>query len=310
MTDTATAANRRLPSWRDGATRDRLLAYLDALDDVPVVDRVAYFDNDGTLWTEKPNYVQLEFFVAALHRRAAADASLLEVPEFAAVLEHDRETMGEIGMVRIALALAGLFDEIGPAEFAAVVDEFVDGYRHPTLGGGMSGIVYQPMLELLDELRALDCTIGLVTGGGTEFVRRISERLYGVPPELVVGTLIGYEFGRDDEGRPTLTRSTALLGDANEGEAKVTHIQRQLGRAPIIAGGNSGGDREMMEWADAGPHPGLAILIDHDDDEREAAYESTAATFEDAEAITDVADRLGWLTVSMANDWERVFPDP
>lgn len=306
MTDTA---GRRLPSWRDGATRDRLLAYLDSVDDVPVADRVAYFDNDGTLWTEKPNYVQLEFFVTALRRRATDDPALLEVPEFAAVLGQDRAAMGELGMVRIALALAGLFDGIGPDEFAVEVDEFVAGYEHPTLRCGIGGIVYQPMLELLDELRRLDVTIGVVTGGGTEFVRRLSQDLYGVPPELVVGTLIGYEFGRDDDGRPSLTRSTSLLGPANEGGAKVTNIQRQLGRSPIIAGGNSGGDREMMEWATSGPHPGLAILVHHDDDEREVAYESAAATLDEEEPITDVADRLGWLTVSIERDWDRVFPD-
>jgi hypothetical protein len=164
------------------------------------------------------------------------------------------------------------------------------------------------MLELLDELRALDFTIGIVTGGGTEFVRRLSDDLYGVPPELVVGTLIGYEFVREDD-RPVLRRTISLGGRANEGAAKVTNIQTQLGRAPIVAGGNSGGDREMMEWATAGPHPGLAILVDHDDPEREYEYVGRAQTFEESETITDVATRLGWVTVSMQRDWETVFPE-
>jgi phosphoserine phosphatase len=299
----------RLPSWRPGTVRDAIVSYLDGLDAVPVADRVAYFDNDGTLWCERPGYVQLDFFVDELRRRANDDPSIAGRPEFDAVLRSDPIAMGEIGLERIAVALAGLFDGIGPDDFATIVDDFVERYRHPTLGVPIGGLVYQPMLELLDELRRLDFTIGIVTGGGTEFVRRISGPLYGVPPELVVGTLIGYEFDRDDAGRPELRRTVSLMGHANEGEAKVTQIQTQLGRPPMIAGGNSGGDREMMEWAYAGPHPGLAILIDHDDAEREFAYVGRAQTFEETESITDVASRLGWVTVSMARDWLTVFPE-
>ena len=298
----------RLASWRPGPTRDRLIDYLDSLGDVPVGERVACFDNDGTLWAERPGYVQFDFFVAALRERVATDPSLADRPELRAVLDREGAAMAELGTARIAVALAGLFDGMTPADFAAAVDRFVATYRHPTTQTGIDGVVYQPMLELLEELRALEFTIGLVSGGGTEFVRRISERLYGVPPELVVGTLIGYELGRDGDGGPELRRTTALLGAANEGAAKVVHIQSQLGRAPIVVGGNSAGDREMMEWATSGRHPGLAILVHHDDAEREFAYAGTAATFEEAEAITDVADRLGWLTVSMARDWDTVFP--
>jgi len=299
--------SERLPSWRPGATRDTVLDYLDGLGGVPVEDRVAYFDNDGTLWCERPGYVQLDFFVDALQRRAADDPSLAERPEFDAVLRADPAAMGEVGMERIAVALAGLFDGETPDTFATIVDEFIDRYRHPTLDRPVAGLVYQPMLELLDELRALDFTIGIVTGGGTEFVRRLSHDLYGVPPELVVGTLIGYEFEREGDP-PQLRRTVALMGAANEGATKVTQIQSQLGRAPIVAGGNSGGDREMMEWATSGRHPGLAILVDHDDAEREYEYVGRAQTFEESEPITDVAQRLGWVTVSMARDWDTVFP--
>lgn len=298
----------RLPSWRPGTTRDSLIDYLDGLDEVPTADRVAYFDNDGTLWCERPSYLQLDFFVDELRRRAARDPEIAARPEFDAVLRADSDAMGEIGLVRIAVALAGLFDGVGPDDFAASADDFVERYRHPVSNRTVAGLVYQPMIELLHELRRLDFTIGIVTGGGTEFVRRISDELYGVPPELVVGTLIGYEFGRDAHGRPVLSRTVALGGDVNEGAAKVSHIQSQLGRAPIIAGGNSGGDREMLEWACAGRHHGLAILIDHDDDEREFAYESRAGSFEETEKISDVADQLGWLTVSMRRDWATVFP--
>lgn len=300
--------DQRLPSWRPGPTRDAIIDFLDASADVPVADRVAYLDNDGTLWCEKPNYVQFDFLVDALRARAAADASLAERPELGAVLRGDMAAIGELGLERVAGALVSLFDGTTPDEFAAAVDDFVGRYRHPTRQTSVAGVVYQPMLELLDALRAAQFTVGVVTGGGTEFVRRVSLDLYGVGPEMVVGTLIGYELGRDGQDRPRLTRTMKRLGEVNEGAPKVAHIQSQIGRQPIFAVGNSAGDQEMLEWACAGRHPGLAVLVDHDDAEREFAYESTAATFASAEKITDVAARLGWVTVSMQRDWATVFP--
>lgn len=300
-------STERLPSWRPGRARDTILTYLDSLDAVPERDRVAYLDNDGTMWCERPTYVQYDFFVDELRRRSQGDPSLLEKPELAAVLHSDTAAMGELGLARIAGALASLFDDRTPSEFAAAVDAFMARYRHPTFGLATASLAYRPMLELLEELRAHRFTIGIVTGGGTEFVRRVSEPLYGVPAELVVGTLIGYRFERDADERPMLRRTVATVGEANEGPSKVANIQSQIGRAPIVAVGNSGGDREMLEWAMAGPHPGLAVLVDHDDAEREFAYESAAVTFHDAEPITAVADRLGWLTVSIRDDWSQVF---
>jgi phosphoglycolate phosphatase-like HAD superfamily hydrolase len=298
----------RLASWRPGASRDALLAFLDRSLDIPVDDRVAYLDNDGTLWCEKPGYVQLDFFVDALQQRAADDPSIADRPEYAAVLSGDMAKVGEAGIERVALALAELYDGQTPEQFGVAVDEFLERYRHRTLGVPIAGLVYQPMIELLDELRAHDFAIGIVTGGGTEFVRQFSRSLYGVEPGMVVGTLIGYEFDRDDADRPTLRRTTAHLGAANEGGAKVAHIQSQVGRPPLFAAGNTGGDREMLEWAGANPHGGVALLVNHDDADREFEYVGTAATFADTEAITDVADRLGWITASMRNDWTTIFP--
>jgi phosphoserine phosphatase len=297
----------RLPSWRPGPTRDAVLSFLDRSGDVPVEERVAYLDNDGTMWCEKPSYVQLDFFVDALRQRTEQDPALAGRPEFAAVLSGDMAAVGEIGLAKVAGALAALFDGQTPEQFGAVVDEFLARYRHHTLGVPVSGVVYQPMLELIDELRSLDFSVGIVTGGGTEFVRQVSRRLYGVEPGMVVGTLIGYAFGRDDAGRPVVRRTTSQIGTANEGGAKVEHIHSQIGRAPILAAGNSGGDREMLEWAQASRHGGLALLVDHDDAEREFAYESRAVSFDEAEPITDVADRLGWVTVSMRRDWATIF---
>ena len=298
----------RLPSWRPGQTRERLITYLDDLKPVPVADRVACFDNDGTLWTERPTYLQLDFFVDTLTRQAASDPTLRERPEFAALLSHDAAAMDDIGLERLLGSLASLLDGLTPEQFAALAVDFRNSYKHPTLGAGLEGLVFQPMLELLEELRALEFTVGVVTGGGTEFVRAISESLYGIPPELVVGTLIGYEFIRDDQGRPSLVRKSATHGKLNDKDAKVEHIQTQIGRRPILAAGNTAGDQAMLEYALAGPQPGLAILIEHDDADREFAYAGRAETTAENEPITDVADRLGWLKVSVANDWTRVFP--
>ena len=297
-----------LTSWRPGATRDAVVGFLDAAGQVPIADRVAYFDNDGTLWCERPSPVQVEFFLDALRRHVADNPSSGEREEFAAVLSGDRAAIATIGLERVALALAGLFEGLTPEKFTAETRAFMSTAQHPTLGRPLNAVIYQPMRELLDELRRRDFTVGIVTGGGTEFVRAISDDLYGVPAELVVGSLIGYQFTRDEEDRPVIRRTSRLLGAANEGPPKVTNIQTQLGRRPILAGGNSGGDREMLEWALAAEGPSLALLIDHDDPAREFQYTSTAGTFIETEPITDVGSRLGWTIVSIALDWDVVFP--
>ena len=198
----------RLPSWRPGATRDAVLQFLNDAVALPVESRVACFDNDGTLWTERPTYIQFDFFVAALRARTAEDESLRERPEFAAVLSGNPTAMGEIGLTRIALALTSLFEGLSPEEFTGEVRTFLSRSRHPTMHRPLRSCVYQPMLELIDELRRLDFTVTIVSGGGTEFVRAISQDLYGVPPEAVVGTLIDYDYHRNEQGQPVLRRSS------------------------------------------------------------------------------------------------------
>lgn len=297
-----------LPSWRPGATRDALVRFLDSAGDVPVEERLACFDNDGTLWCEKPTYIQFDFFVDAMKSAVGDDPGLAEKPEFAALIEGDQEAIGAMGLMRIVHALAELFAGLHPVEFTRRARQFMAEERHADMGRPMRKMVYQPMLELIDEMRRRDFTISVTTGGGTEFVRAVSQDLYGVAPELVVGSLIAYDYGRDDGGIPALTRTAEIFGKPNEGPEKVANIQTQLGRRPIVAVGNSSGDREMLEWADGGQGPRLAVLVDHDDDEREYAYESKAVSFEEEKPIKEVAADLGWTVVSMANDWETVFP--
>jgi phosphoserine phosphatase len=295
-----------LPSWRAGATRDALTGFLDALAEVAPEDRVAVFDNDGTLWCEKPEYPQYEFFVDALRAAVAQDPDVGDRPEYRALLDGDRSEIAALGLPRIALALADLFAGIEAARFEMLVRAFFERARHPRLGRPLSGIVYQPMVELIGALQARGATVCIVTGGGTEFVRAMSEALYGVPPERVVGTMVRYRYERVD-AMPTLLRTAELDGPANEGPAKIEAMQRHLGRRPIFAAGNSHGDREMLEYARA-TSPSLALLIDHDDADREYAYESVAGTIAADEPITAVARREGWVVVSMRDDWSQVFP--
>ena len=296
-----------LPSWRSGETRERLLGFLDAAGQVPEERRVAVFDNDGTLWCERPVYAQLAFFVAGLRRAVADRPDLGDRAEYAALLDGDREAMGALGLERIGLALAELFDGMEPEPFSDLCRRFVAESSHPTLGRPFGRTVYQPMLELLAELRARGFSTFIVTGGGTEFVRAISQELYGVPPEGVVGTLIDYEVVRQG-GHPVLVRTARLGGTVNEGPAKIANIQAALGRRPILAAGNSAGDWDMLEYAGSLPGPSLGLLVEHDDPEREFAYAGKAATVQSASTTREMADRHGWLVVSKKRDWETVFP--
>ena len=265
------------------------------------------FDNDGTLWCERPAYPQLSFFVDELQKVAREDPVRAERAEYAALLNHDAVQISELGLPRIAMALAELFIGMSPDEFAERSYRFVMRAVNPLSGSTFAKSVYLPMLELLEALRAHGFATFVVTGGGTEFVRAVSEELYGVAPERVVGTMIGYQYVNEG-GAPALVRTAELVGDANEGVAKVVNIRQQLGRRPVLAAGNSLGDREMIDWAVTADGPTLGLLIDHDDAEREDSYASVAGTLDSSESVVDVGRRSGWTVVSMQRDWSRVFP--
>ncbi len=300
--------NRILSLWRDGSVRSTILRFLDAASELPVEQRVAVLDNDGTLWCEKPHYTQMYFFVHELMKSVTRQPELGEREEYRAVLQQDVAALGDLGLPRVAAALLELFEFMEPAEFDVRVREFFANMPHPDRGVPFERLRYSPMLELIDELRAREFGVYLVTGGGTEFVRAVSAEFYGVSPEGVVGSEMVYSVVRDDR-RIKLSRTAQILGDANEGETKVSNIQRQLGRQPIFAAGNSPGDTEMLEYAMSFDGPSLGLLIDHDDADREYFYESVAATFGSEGPLSETASRLGWTTVSMKNDWTEVFPE-
>jgi phosphoserine phosphatase len=272
-----------LASWNDGPTRSAIVEFVErTVREVPENERLAVFDNDGTLWIERPAYVQ-ELF---LKERLAKRPELMEKGLVGAVLELD----------------AGRT----PEEFTGDAETWFADPKHPRFGVGFAQLTYQPMLELIEYVRANGFHVFVVTGGGVEFVRAIGEALYGVGPDDVVGSAVQTALERRD-GRAVLVRQAEMLGSPNEGAPKAVNIQTHIGRRPILAVGNSAGDREMLEYVHSAERPSLCIVVDHDDEEREYAYDSVAVTNPDAEPILTTAEHFGWTVVSMKRDWSRVF---
>ncbi len=297
-----------LPSWRPGPTRDAIVDFLAAAGEIPPEQRIAVFDNDGTLWCEKPRYTQLDFLIWQLQRSIAEQPDLDDVPEYAAVLSGDHAAIADFGLERVAVALLSLFESIEPEVFEQRVRTFFAETRHPDHDRPYDRMVYQPMLELLGVLASRGFSNCIVSGGGTEFVRAISHRVYDVPQERVVGTLVTYRL-EVRGGRPVLLRTAAVQGKLNEGGAKIENIQTALGRRPLLAAGNSPGDADMLEYANTGELPNLALLVNHDDDQREYAYDGVAGSFDSEERTQETAARLGWSQISMKDDWAIVFPE-
>jgi phosphoglycolate phosphatase-like HAD superfamily hydrolase len=286
----------KLPSWQPGATRDAIEVFLDSAEMLPEERRAAVFDVDGTLWCERPHNPQLEFLVAELHAALEHRPELAQRPEYRAALEWDRAAIARLGAVNVVLALAELHAGLTPEEFERRVAEWFEGSRHPELRVPWSQTRYRPMLELIAELRARHFAVYLATGTGTEFLRVVSERFFGVPPEGVAGAQVGYELDHAT-GVPRLLRTREVVGDPNEGAAKVGTIIRALGRRPILAVGSNVGDAQVLEYTAAAVGPSMALLLGHDDAEREYAYEGGATA------------RAGWTVVSMKSDWSTVFAD-
>jgi phosphoserine phosphatase len=301
-----------LASWNDGQTRTAILEFVDRIgeeggtDYVPPAERVAVLDNDGTLWCERPTYIQALFVFARLRDAVATRPELAEQPLVKALLAGDLAAAQQFGMEAIAGVLLELDAGRTTEEFARDAADWLAAAKHPRFGVPFRELTYPPMLELMDLLRARDFRVFIVTGGGVEFVRAVGDELYGVPTDDVVGSAVQVEFERRD-GRIVLVRTASMLGSPNEGPPKAVNIQAHIGRRPILAAGNTAGDREMLEYAHTGERPSLCLVVDHDDAEREYAYAGGAVTDPDAEPIVDTARRLGWTVVSMRRDWNRVF---
>ena len=302
-----------LPSWNDSAPKRAMISFVEKVtqegsaDFVPVAERIATFDNDGTLWAEQPMYFQAFFIFDRIKALAPEHPEWKDKEPFASVLKGDMKSAlagGERALLEMAMAThAGMTSD----EFEKIVSEWITTAKHPKTGKLYTEMVYQPMLEVLSYLRANGFKTFIVSGGGIEFMRPWAERVYGVPPEQVVGSSIKTKYEVRD-GKPVIVRLPEL-NFIDDKEGKPVGIQQHIGRRPLLAFGNSDGDFQMLEWTTSGPGPRLGLLVHHDDAEREWAYDRDSHIGKLARGL-DEGPQRGWSIVSMKNDWKTIHPVP
>jgi phosphoglycolate phosphatase-like HAD superfamily hydrolase len=307
----AYAQTSALSSWSDGAAKSRIVSFVEAVTDrsskdyVPPADRIAVFDNDGTLWSEQPAYFQLFFAIDRVKALAPKHPEWKTRQPFKAALEGDLKALaasGEKGLLELVMAShAGMTTE----EFEAIVEDWIAKATHPRFGRPYTELVYQPMLEVLAYLRANGFKTYIVSGGGIEFMRPWVERVYGVPPEQVVGSSIKVKFERRD-GRAVLVRLPEI-DFIDDKAGKPVGIHKFIGRRPIAAFGNSDGDLQMLQWTAAGSGARLMVLIHHTDADREWAYDRKSHVGRLDKALDEAKSR-NWTVVDMKRDWELVYP--
>jgi len=300
-----------LPSWNDTASKKAIVAFVErvtkesSLDFVPPVERIATFDQDGTLWAEQPMYFQFFFILDRVKALAPQHPEWKEKEPFASLLKGDVKgalTGGERAMLEIVMAThAGMTTE----EFAQTVKDWIATARHPKTKRPYTEMVYQPMLELLTYLRANGFKTYIVSGGGIEFMRPWTEKVYGIPPEQVIGSSIKTKFELRD-GKPVLVRLPEI-NFIDDKEGKPVAINQHIGRRPIAAFGNSDGDLQMLQWTTAGSGARFALLVHHTDAEREWAYDR-ASSIGRLDKALDEAQSKGWTVVDMKTDWKIIFP--
>lgn len=306
----ALAQNDPLPSWNEGRPKSSILDFVSAVsregsaDFVPVPERIATFDNDGTLWCEQPMYVQLAFALDRVKALSSKHPEWRHKQPFEAVLDNDIPALAKSGEKGLAELVMATHAGMTTAEFEQIASDWIKSARHPKFDRPYTDLVYQPMLELLAYLRANGFKTFVVSGGGIEFMRPWTERVYGIPPEQVVGSSIKTQFKVDD-GVPALVRLPAI-DLVDDGPGKPVGINSHIGRRPIAAFGNSDGDFQMLQWATLSPGKRLGLIVHHTDAEREYAYDRKSL-FGKLDKALDAAASNGWTVVSMKDDWKRVF---
>ena len=311
------AQSDSLPSWNEGLAKKAIVDFVQATTTqgspqfTPSTERIATFDQDGTLWVEKPMYTQVIYCLERVPFLVKARPELADVEPFKTVMSGDREAIARLPSEDLEKILALTLTGMSVDEFRAEVAKWLDTARDPRWKRPYTELTYKPMQEVLQYLRANSFKTYIVTGGGQDFVRVYAERVYGIPPEQIVGTAgsTKYDYGKD--GKPTLIKESKLLLNDNYG-GKPEGIHLMIGRRPLAAFGNSTGDREMLEYAKAGSGARLSMLLLHDDAAREYAYgpahglpDSKVGTF--TQQLYDEAKRSGWTVISMKNDWKRIF---
>ena len=300
-----------LPSWRDGATKTQIIDFVERVtaegtdDFVEPGARIATFDNDGTLWAEQPVYFQLLFAIDRVRAISADHPEWMTTQPFKAAIEGDMESVLAAGMEGLMALLMASHANMTSDEFDATVREWIDTARHPTSQKPYTRMVYQPMLELLDYLRAEDFDVFITSGGGIDFLRVWAEGTYGIPPQNVIGSSIKTKFEWRD-GEPVLTRLPEI-DFIDDGAGKPIGIHNHIGRRPIASFGNSDGDLEMLQWTAAGDGASLIALVHHTDEVREWAYDRDSHIGRLRFAL-DEAIEQGWTVIDMKADWETIYP--
>jgi phosphoserine phosphatase len=300
-----------LPSWNEGPSKEAILRFVEAVSSeggaefVPPLDRIAVFDNDGTLWSEKPLYFQLFFALDRVKALAPRHPEWQEQEPFKAVLENDVDGVLAGGLKAIVDILIATHGGNTSDEFEEIVLDWIASARHPRTGRRYTEMVFQPMLELLDYLRAHGFRTYIVSGGGIEFMRTWVEDVYGIPPEQVIGSSIETKFEMR-EGGPVLVR-IPKVDFVDDHEGKPVGIHKFIGRRPLLAFGNSDGDLQMLQWTAAGDGPRFMGLVHHTDAEREWAYDRDSPVGRLDKAL-DEARAKGWTVVDMAREWRTVYP--
>ncbi len=309
-----------LPSWNDGPAKQAIVAFVKDTTTqgspkfVPPEERIATFDQDGTLWVSHPMYTQVMYVLESVPALVKAKPELAKVAPFSTVLEilkGDRAAVAKLTMPDLLKLVAATSTGMSVETFQAEVKKWIAEARDPRWKKPYTELTYLPMQEVLKYLRASGYKTYIVTGGGQDFVRVYSEATYGIPPEQVVGTAGGTQYGYDKAGKPFLTKEPKLLlNDNNAGKPEGIHLM--IGRRPHAAFGNSTGDRQMLEYTKAGDGARLSMIVLHDDATREYAYgpaqglpDTKVGTF--TQALYDEAKKDGWIVISMKNDWKRIF---
>jgi phosphoglycolate phosphatase-like HAD superfamily hydrolase len=307
------AAADPLPSWNEGAAKRALIDFVAcaALDGckgyIPPAERIAVFDNDGTLWCEQPMYFQLLFAIDRVKQLAPQHPEWQDQEPFKAVLAGDVQAALAGGEQAIGQLMAATHAGMTTDEFAATVRQWLATARHPKFQRPYNQCIYQPMLEVLAHLRANGFKTFIVSGGGVEFLRVWAEDAYGIPPEQVIGSSGKLKYELRD-GKPAIVKLPEIDFIDDKG-GKPVGIQKFIGRRPAIAFGNSDGDFEMLEWTTAGGIPRLGVLVHHTDAEREYAYDRQSHVGRLVRGLDEAAHR-GWVVVDMKQDWKAVFPPP
>ena len=298
-----------LPSWNAGPAKTAITGYIARVtrqgpDFVPPAERIAVFDNDGTLWAEQPIYFQFAFATERIGQMVAKDPKLREKPAFAAIADRDQAAIAKLSEKDLIEAVFGVQAGLTTAEYQAVARAWFDQARHPRFHTPYTALTYQPQLELLAYLRAAGFKTYIVSGGEVQFMRTFAEQAYGVPPEQVIGTSLTTKFELRD-GKGVLVAQPAL-GSMDDGPGKPSNIDLHIGRQPLVAVGNSDGDLQMLQYSASSTRPNLQILVHHDDAVREYAYDRQSKIGRLDKAL-DEAGARGWTVVSMKSDWKTVF---